>query len=173
MWEKGTWNKYKDGDDGAAIAKKTRERNISGASDFHHHPSSATISNCSNVINCLFITTEEKKMCFVCFGRLSKKTASKARANGMCTKKLHRDVTTERVKAKKAMNIGERNKYMDVQTSRSWSQQQLNFFLFHVQKIFNFTKNLYCVHVRIFKNLTFFLKNRKTHFSWIFKIVNK
>lgn len=113
------------------IAKKKAEnkttRNVSGASDFHSSSSSsatATIES-RNVINCLFITSQEILLCFF-FGMLSKKTTSKARAIGIHTHhKKARNVTAERVKAKKKANM-----YVlpSTQSVCRWSQQQLNFF---------------------------------------------
>lgn len=93
------------------IAKKKAEnkttRNVSGASDFHSSSSSsatATIES-RNVINCLFITSQEILLCFF-FGMLSKKTTSKARAIGIHTHhKKARNVTAERVKAKKSKYV--------------------------------------------------------------------
>ena len=60
-------------------------------------------------------------MCFCLFRQVIKENRKQSESKRhVYKKKLHRDVTTERVKAKKAMNIGERNKYMArVQTSPS------------------------------------------------------
>jgi hypothetical protein len=67
-----------------------------------------------------------------------RKPQAKREQTACVQKKLHRDVTTERVKAKKAMNIGERNKYMDVQTSRSLKSTAIKFFSFSCTKNLQF-----------------------------------
>ena len=127
----------KDDGDSEKNENKTT-RNVSGASDFHSSSSSsaaATIES-RNVINCLFITSQEILRCFVfIFGMLSKKTTRKAIGISTHHKKA-RNVTAERVKAKKA------NMYVlpSTQSACWWSQQQLNFFFSSTREIFNFTK---------------------------------